>query len=73
MASSTIEDWDLPDTPDTNHPSIMSEHTENWDDDFEVWGYFFQYAITNENTMLLVIELAVMEFAAELLSHTWNK
>ena len=35
MANSTMKDWDLPDTPDTNHPSTTAEHTENWDDDFE--------------------------------------
>ena len=31
-----MEDWGLPDTPDTNHPSSTSEHTKTWDDDFEV-------------------------------------
>jgi serine/arginine repetitive matrix protein 2 len=38
MASSTMEDWDLPETPETNHhpTSTTAEHTENWDDDFEV-------------------------------------
>jgi hypothetical protein len=31
-------DWDLPETPDTNHhpTRTVAEHTENWDDDFEV-------------------------------------
>jgi len=36
MANSTMKDWDLPDTPDTNHPSTTAERTENWDDGFEV-------------------------------------
>jgi hypothetical protein len=36
MASSTMQDWDLPDAPNTNHLRTTSEHTENWDDDFEV-------------------------------------
>ena len=31
-----MEDWDLPDTLDTNHHPTTAEHTENWDDDFEV-------------------------------------
>jgi len=31
-----MKDWDLPDTPDTNHPSTTAERTESWDDDFEV-------------------------------------
>ncbi|KIM35749.1 hypothetical protein M413DRAFT_325892 [Hebeloma cylindrosporum] len=34
MASSTMEDWDLPDTHDT--PAATTGQTENWDDDFEV-------------------------------------
>ena len=33
-----MEDWDLPETPDTDHhpTGTAAEHTENWDDDFEV-------------------------------------
>lgn len=34
-ASSTMEDWNLPDTLDTNHPTT-TEQTENLDDGFEV-------------------------------------
>jgi hypothetical protein len=38
MASSTMEDRDSPETPDTNHhpTSTAAEHTEKWDDDFEI-------------------------------------
>ena len=32
MASSAMEDWDLPDT----NQHVAAEQTENWDDDFEV-------------------------------------
>ena len=31
-----MEDWNLPDTLDTNHPTTTTEQTENLDDGFEV-------------------------------------